>query len=775
MQVVPLRVLFGLLVWLIPASAQFEKGAVRVSVSDPADLPIAATLTLASDASRTHREAAAAGNGEFTFEHLPFGRYQLVVQQAGFLTYIGSLDVHSAIPVEIKVQLQLKNASTEVVVTDEATIVDTHRTGVSYSIGAQQLQEQQSAQPGRTLLELVDDQPGWLFEANGVLHPRGSEYDTLFVVDGVPMDENRSPAFAPSLSSSEATSLNVITGNIPAEYGRKLGGIVEVSTEHDLVHGFHGDLDLGGGTFNSQNGLLSGTYGWTSNALTLTASGFHTDRYLDSPVLGNFTNTGSSSSFAAMYDWNPSQSDRLHLSASRNTTSFQVPNENLQQAAGQLQNRNAPQDLGQVSWSHAFSPSLLLNIHAVVEDLAANLWSNSLSTPVIAYQQRGFRRSYLNTSLAAHHGIHEFKFGGDALYTPVTEGLQYQITDPSFFDPGTPSAFSFNDHRLDREQSLWAQDNIRLGNLTISAGIRWDHYSFVVRDHAFSPRIGAAYYLKQADLILRFSYDRAFQTPAIENLLLASSPQVDQLNDQVLRIPVRPSRGNYLEAGFTKGIAGKARLDVTFWRRTFDNYADDDVFLNTAISFPIAFQTAHIRGLDAKLELPHWGRLSGYLSYSNMLGIAQFPVAGGLFLGSDASGVLGVDSSFPISQDQRNTARARVRYQLTKRIWLAGSAQYGSGLPSELPDDADIASLVEQYGHAIVNRVNFPADRVRSNFALDLNAGVVLWKHEKSVLRLEGEVENLTNHLNLINFAGLFSGTAVASPRAESGGLHFQF
>jgi hypothetical protein len=316
---------------------------------------------------------------------------------------------------------------------------------------------------------------------------------------------------------------------------------------------------------------------------------------------------------------------------------------------------------------------------------------------------------------------------------------------------------------------------MRLGNLTLSAGIRWDHYSFVARDHAFSPRVGAAYYVKRADLVLRFSYDRAFQTPALENLLLASSAQVDQLNPQVLRLPVQPSRGNYLEAGFTKGIAQLARLDVSFWQRTFNNYSDDDVFLNTGISFPIAFQSAKIQGVDVKLELPRWRGLSGYVSYSNMLGIAQLPVTGGLFLGSDANGVLGVNSSFPISQDQRNTARARARYQLTKRIWFASSAQYGSGLPSELPDDTDVSDLVAQYGQAIVNRVNVSDNRVRPNFALDFNAGTLLWKREKSALRLEGEVENLTNHLNLINFAGLFSGTAVGTPRAASVRVQFQF
>ncbi len=624
---------FAQLAW-----TQLETGELRVSVTDATGLPLPSTVTLVSESSQTSRQFNTNDAGKFTFHKLPFGVYHLTVTDPAFTPYSTIVEIRTQVPREIHVQLNIKNASTEIVVSDAATLLDPHRSGVTYAIGSQQIREEESSVPGRGLLDLIDMQPGWLFEGNGVLHPRGSEYQTLFVVDGVPMDENRSPAFAPDLEHSEVSEMSVLTGNFPAQYGRKLGGVVDVTTTRDLRQGLHGTAEFGGGSFGSANGFLSGTYGWTHSALSLDASGDRTDRYLDPPVLGNFTNTGTSDAIGAAYDQDLSDSDRIHLAFHRRQTSFEVPNENLQQAADQLQNRDAPEDLGQVAWAHVFSPELLLNVRAVVEDLSANLWSNSLSTPIIAFQQRGFRRSYLNTSFSLHKGRHDINLGGDAIYAPVTEALQYQITGPSFFDPGTPPQFNFFDHRLDREQALWAQDNIHLGNLTVSAGLRWDHYSLVVRDHAFSPRLGIAYYFPRTGTVIRFSYDRVFQTPAIENLLLASSPEVDQLSPQVLRIPVQPSSGNYLEAGFSQAIVNKARLDVSFYRRAFVNFADDDVFLNTGISFPIAFHSAQVRGVDVKLELPKWGKLSSFISYSNMLGIAQLPVAGGLFLGSDAAG-----------------------------------------------------------------------------------------------------------------------------------------
>jgi outer membrane cobalamin receptor len=756
-------------------SAQVDTGELRLSVSDSTGLALPSAGTLVSAASQTRREFKTDDAGRFTLQHLPFGMYRLTVEHAGFAASSSLVEIRLAVPREIHLELHVESAATEVVVTDAATLIDPHSTGINYAVGAQQIQEQQSAVPGRSLMDLVNMQPGWLFEANAVLHPRGSENQTLFVVDGVPMDENRSPGFAPDVDTGEVESMSVLTGDYPAEYGRKLGGVVEVTTSRDIRPGLHGTAEIGGGSFDEATGFASLVYGWKRSAFTVSASGEHTDHYLDPPVLGNYTNTGTLDGATAIYDQDLSDADRIHLSVDRKQAAFEVPNENLQEAAGQRQDRTSREDLGQAAWTHEFSARLLLNVRAAVEDLSANLRSNALSTPIVAFQQRGFRRGYANATLAAHAGRHEIKVGADGYYAPVTEALQYQITDPSYFDPGTPLNFAFFDHRLDREQAGFAQDTMRLGNLTLSAGLRWDHYSLVVRDQAWSPRLGVAWFWPKAGVVLRASYDRTFITPAMENLLLASSPQVDTVDPLVLRIPLRPSLGNFLETGFSKALFGKARLDASFYQRTFVNYADDDVFLNTGISFPIAFQSAQIRGVDVKLAVPHWGKFSGFLSYSNMIGIAQLPVAGGLFLGDSAVGVVGVTGAFPISQDQRNTARARVRYQVTPRLWLAMVSTYGSGLPVDIDGAVDLNSLVSQYGQQIIDRVNFDAGRVRPSFTLDASLGADLWKLEKRTLRLQMVVENLTNRLNVVNFAGLFSGTAIAPPRAGSIRLQYDF
>src|SRR5581483_1729867 len=120
-----------------------------------------------------------------------------------------------------------------------------------------------------------------------------------------------------------------------------------------------------------------------------------------------------------------------------------------------------------------------------------------------------------------------------------------------------------------------------------------------------------------------------------ENLLLASSPDVDQVGN-VVRLPVQPSRGHYFEGGVTAAIGTRARIDASAYRRTFHQFADDDVFLNTGVTFPIAFDRAAIDGFDVKVTLLSWRRLSGFASYALLKGTSQLPITGGLFLGEEA-------------------------------------------------------------------------------------------------------------------------------------------
>src|SRR5260370_11192958 len=115
--------------------------------------------------------------------------------------------MRSAILVEVRVHLSVEATQTAVEVRDSDTLVDPHRTGTVNRVESDILEHRSTALPGRSVIDLVNSQPGWLLESNGVLHPRGSENQTQYVVNGIPLTDNRSPSFPPEIEADDAASL----------------------------------------------------------------------------------------------------------------------------------------------------------------------------------------------------------------------------------------------------------------------------------------------------------------------------------------------------------------------------------------------------------------------------------------------------------------------------------------------------------------------------------------------------------------------------------------
>ena len=750
---------------LVLALAQFaasQTGELRIVVTDASGLPLRAGIELSNDAAHVRERAETDEAGAVTVRRLPFGTYRMVASSAGFASATSTIEVRSARPAETRITLSIAPLQAAVTVGAADTLLDVRQTATVQRIGRERIDERSTGSASHALVDLVNAEPGWLLEANGVLHPRGAEYDTQYVVDGLPLTDNRSPAFAPPLGAEAVRSLAILTGGYPAEYGRKLGGVVEVVTDVSGRRGVHADAALTLGSFASREG--EGTLGYASSRQTLQVSGggSSTDRFLDPPVEDNFTNHGTSGRASVRWEGDLTQSDRIGFIARHGALSFQVPNEFVQQEAGQEQARDGRETAAQFSYRRILSTSAVAEVVGLGRRVSAGLDSNALSTPLIVNQDRSLTHGYVKGTVAFTHGIHELKAGADVDVSRVREALDYRITDEDRFDAETPESFAFADEATGTEQALFIQDQIRSGPWTVNAGLRWDRHHFLVDESAWSPRLSAARAFPSAGLLLRASYDRVFQTPAVENLLLASAAETDDLSDEAVRLPVRPSRGHFLEAGLSKALMGFGRLDASYFTRRLENFADDDVLLNTGVSFPMAFHRARIDGAELKLEVREASRWSGSVAYAYMRAVGEFPITGGLLLDDDDSG--GAGEEFPISQDQRHTVRGRVRLTLPRSSWVAVSVSYGSGLPFEEADPLE--ESLEEYGAKTVSRVDYETGRVRANASVDLGGGVTIAEGARRSLRLHADVRNLTNRFDVINFAGLFSGTALAPPRS---------
>ena len=793
--------------WALPLLGQSFTGELRLTVTDPAGLRLKSTVELVSQGNEYRHTFRTDDQGNLDAKRLPYGIYQVQIQAQGFAEASESVEIRSALPQDRTIRLKVASVSESANVSASATLVDPYRAGSVNEMGSEAIANRLTALPGRSMQDLVNSEPGWLYEGNAVLHPRGSEYQTQFVVDGIPLTDNRSPSFGPEVEADDVDSLKIYTAGIPPEFGRKMGGIVEVNTLKSTDPGFHGQLTLFGGSYDTAGINTQDQYTWKGNTLGLSGSGNMTGHYLNPVVPENYTNNGTTASGSVSYERELTPKDRITLIVRHELARYQIPNELVQQNGAYLPNGNnmigcppvppadEPSDcvfvpggqvqtgdnfetMGNIAYRHIFSSDAIGVLRGMSRDNSTDFYSNPASWPLIATNHNDFKEIYFNGSISVHHGREEFKAGAESDAIFLHENTSYVIPDCA--DPNNPqcpinlqildsgaTTFAFTGTRPDLEQSAYVQDLVRLGNWTVDAGLRWDHYQLEVNQNAVSPRLAVSRYFPTIGLNIHASYDRIFQTPSFENILLASSPAAEAIDNSVpaLQLPVQPSHGDYYELGATKAFFVKLRLDANMFRRRVNNYADDSQILSTGISFPIAFDHAILYGAEGKLQLLEWKGFSGFASYSYIVGNAWFPVTGGLFLGDDTQGALTPGVHFPDSQDQRNTVRARIRYQVAPRLWVALGADYNSGLPFEA--DLTPQQYATEYGQVVINHLNFVPnnDRISPYLTENVSVGADVFKHEKRSVRLQADVQNLSNTLEVIDFGGLFSGNALGPSR----------
>ncbi|MGB6632595.1 MAG: TonB-dependent receptor plug domain-containing protein, partial [Terriglobales bacterium] len=443
---------------------QRNSGELRLKVVDPSGLAVKTSVQITSEANQYKNILTTDDQGDLDAKRLFYGIYQVQIEAPGFAPVSEPVEIRSAIPLDHTIRLKVATVSQSVKVTASGTLVDPYRAGSVNQMGQETIQSRLTALPGRSMQDLVNSEPGWLYEGNAVLHPRGSEYQTQFVVDGMPLTDNRSPSFGPEpADADDVESLTIYTAGIPAEFGRKMGGVVEINTLKNQDPGFHGQLTLFGGTYDMAGINTQDQYTWKGNTLGLSASGNMTEHYLNPVVPENYTNNGTSASFALNYERDLTPKDRLTMIVRHELARYQIPNELVQQngaylpdsnnttgcppappepadcvfiPGGQLQTGDNFETIGSIRYQHIFSADTIGVLRGMSRDNSTDFYSNDASWPLIATQRNDFREIYFNGDVSIHHGRQELKAGveSDAIF--LHENTSYVIPDCE--DPNDP-------------------------------------------------------------------------------------------------------------------------------------------------------------------------------------------------------------------------------------------------------------------------------------------------------------------------------------------------
>ena len=311
------------------AYAQSNSASLNGTVLDPSGAVVAnATVEIHNPVSHFDRSTITDSAGRFSFPNVPFNPYHLSVTGAGFTPYAQDVELRSAVPLDIKINLQVAGSSESVTV--EASGADllendpTFHTDVDRGLFDKLPLESQSSSVS-SLVTLAS--PGIAADSNGLFHGLGDHAENSFSVDGQPITDQQSKVFSNQIPLDSVESLEVISGAPPAEYGDKTSIVINVTTRSGQgVTTPHGSVMASYGSFGSSNLGFNLAYGGKNWGNFISANGLNSGRFLDPPEFAVMHDKGNEENLFDRVDYQISNADSIHLNFGFTRSWFQTPN-----------------------------------------------------------------------------------------------------------------------------------------------------------------------------------------------------------------------------------------------------------------------------------------------------------------------------------------------------------------------------------------------------------------------------------------------------------------
>jgi hypothetical protein len=230
--------------------AQVNTVNVSGTVLDPQGLAVTgARVTLTNAATGAQRATTSDANGRYEIVGLPPGTYSMAVEAEGFAKLTNSsMTLTLGALAEYNPRLQLRSAAQTVSVEAAPAVVDTSKTDVSTTVNQTQINDLPIN--GRNYINFTlldsqaarDDTPSIGAAPTSGLNFGGQRGRSNEVsVDGADAVDNSVNGVRATVSQEAVQEFQVITSNYMPEYGRAMGGVVNIVTKSGSNQ-LHGDV-----------------------------------------------------------------------------------------------------------------------------------------------------------------------------------------------------------------------------------------------------------------------------------------------------------------------------------------------------------------------------------------------------------------------------------------------------------------------------------------------------------------------------------------------------
>ena len=589
---------------------------------------------------------------------------------------------------------------------EERSRIDTQTGASTYTFNSKDIQSApggDNVQLNQVMLQVPDAAQ----DSFGQLHIRGDHNGLQFRLNGVILPDGIS-VFGQTLPPRMIASMKLITGSLPAEYGLRSAGIIDLTTKGGALQP-GGDVSLYGGSHASIEPSFN--YGGTSGSNTYFVTGdlIRNDLGIESPD-GRTTPLHDHTKqyhgfgyFEHLFD----ETNRLSVVAGSSDDRFEIPNLAGVHAAdigagltvnGQTdflsnnlnENQREVTQFAAVSLQHSAGPlsvqtSLITRYSSLnfTPDPLGDLLFNGIAEQAykrdVAYALQSDGAYQLNES-------HTLRVGVYAQTDRLTSNTSSLVLQTSGGVPinDVPVAVIDETRNSQYIESAYLQDEWHINSvLVMNYGARFDHFTAFTNGSQLSPRVNFVWQAAE-NTTLHAGYSRFFSPPPFE---LVGSTTVQKFVNTTFEPtvkqddPVKAERSNYYDVGLEQNLSKALTVGVDGYYKQAIHLIDEGQFGAPIILTPFNYRYGQVYGVEftGQYNVSHF-QAYGNLAFQRAIG-KHFESSQFNFSPDDLAYV--ADHYIHLDHEQQMTASGGAAW-LWHGTRLSGDLLAGSGLRASL-------------------------------------------------------------------------------------------
>ena len=703
-------------------AAGSQAGSVDGRIDNSLGQPLAnITVTVETGDGKKIATTRTDQQGAFHFDGLNPGQYAILATGKGYRPGLDivAIDAHQAIHRQIvlasKAALEMTVTAQKITSPSRSSVPATAAGSTSYHISSQAINDMPEG-ADTPFNQILLQAPGVVQDSFGQLHVRGDHADLQYRINGILLPEAIS-GFGQTLDSRFISNLNLLTGALPAEYGYRTAGVVDIHTQTgDVTPGGNVSLTVGN---NQTSELNASRMGHSGNfSYYVEASSLQNSLGIENPMPTRdplHDSTTQNKGFAWL-SWALNDHMRLTAMAGVSNGRFQIPDLYGQSPQFALQGiSNYPSSVINEQQEETTSYGMLAlqgTVGAAIDyqialfsrysrvNYAPDVPGDLIYTGVAATALRDDTENGIQTDvdwrLNARHTLRTGFLMSYEMVGSSSNMLTFPANSLGVQTSAVPEAINYSDSQPIWLYGLYGEDSWKLTqNLTFDYGVRYDIYQGWINGNQFGPRAGLRWQITPAT-VAHVGYAHYFTPPPSELITnqqvgsvvgTTNAPPGGTLND-----PVRTETSDYWDIGIDHQFGEHWSAGLDGYYKYVHNLLDEGQFGSALIFTPFNYQLGEVYGVELTSSY-HDGNLNGYFNLSNGVALGKNIVSAQYnFAPAELNYI--ANNWVHLDHDQTWTASGGVSRHWHDANWSLDMI-YGSGLRSGFANTAHLPAYMQ--------------------------------------------------------------------------------